>query len=229
MFKKLLAIIIVGIFAANIANSQTKELKTFQDSVAYAIGMQIGGNLLMDSLMLDLDIVNQGMYDALYSGDKKLNDARMGQVMQKFQQELVAKQEAKAEAAGGENLKIAEDFLAENKKKEGINVTESGLQYEIVKEGTGKTPAKTDTVEVHYEGTLIDGTVFDSSYERGETIEFPLDRVIPGWTEGVQLMKEGAIYNFYIHPDLGYGQRGAGQDIGPNEMLIFKVELIKVK
>lgn len=229
MLRNLTAMIIIALFAANIANSQTKELNTFQDSVAYAIGMQIGGNLLMDSLMLDLDIVNQGMYDALYSGDKKLNEAQMGQVMQKFQQQLVAKQQAQAEAAGADNLKIAEDFLAENKNKEGIKVTESGLQYEVVQEGTGKSPAKTDTVEVHYEGTLIDGTVFDSSYERGETIEFPLDRVIPGWTEGVQLMKEGAIYKFYIHPDLGYGQRGAGQDIGPNELLIFKVELKKVK
>jgi FKBP-type peptidyl-prolyl cis-trans isomerase len=217
-------------FAQNRAvNTTNVPLNTFQDSVAYAIGMQIGGNLKMDSLMLDLDVVKQGMYDALYTNYPKLDDAQMGQIMQRFQQELIAKQQAKAEAAGAENLKKAEDFLAQNKSKDGIKVTESGLQYEVITEGTGKSPVSTDTVEVHYEGTLLDGTVFDSSYERGETIEFPLDRVISGWTEGVQLMKEGAVYKFYIHPDMGYGSRGAGQNIGPNELLIFKVELIKVK
>lgn len=235
MLRISLAILIV-MFALNNSFAQnrtvttsTVKMNSFQDSVAYAIGLQIGGNLQMDSLMLDLDIVKHGMYDALYGNNPQLNDAQMGQIMQRFQQELIAKQQAKADAAGAENLKKAEEFLAENKNKEGVKVTDSGLQYEIITEGTGKSPVATDTVEVHYEGTLIDGTVFDSSYERGETIEFPLNRVIAGWTEGVQLMKEGATYKFYIHPDMGYGARGAGQNIGPNELLIFKVELIKVK
>lgn len=126
-------------------------------------------------------------------------------------------------------LAKGEKFLEDNAKKEGVKVTPSGLQYLVITEGTGKSPKATDTVEVHYEGTLINGTVFDSSYRRKESIEFPLNRVIAGWTEGVQLMKEGAKYRFFIPSKLAYGSRGAGRDIGPNEALIFDVELIKVK
>jgi FKBP-type peptidyl-prolyl cis-trans isomerase FkpA len=126
-------------------------------------------------------------------------------------------------------LAKGEKFLEDNAKKPGIQVTASGLQYEILTEGSGRSPKATDTVEVHYEGTLISGTVFDSSYRRGETIEFPLNRVIAGWTEGVQLMKEGAKFRFFIPSRLAYGPRGEGRDIGPNEALIFVVELFKVK
>jgi len=126
-------------------------------------------------------------------------------------------------------LAKGEKFLEDNAKKEGVQVTPSGLQYLVITEGTGKSPKATDTVEVHYEGTLINGTVFDSSYRRKESIEFPLNRVIAGWTEGVQLMKEGAKFRFFIPSKLAYGPRGAGRDIGPNEALIFDVELIKVK
>ncbi len=126
-------------------------------------------------------------------------------------------------------LAKGEKFLEDNAKKEGVHVTASGLQYKIITEGTGKSPKATDTVEVHYEGTLIDGRVFDSSYRRGQTIEFPLNRVIAGWTEGVQLMKEGSKFRFFIPSRLAYGSRGAGRDIGPNEALIFDVELFKVK
>ncbi len=126
-------------------------------------------------------------------------------------------------------LAKGEKFLEDNAKKEGVTVTASGLQYKVITPSTGKSPKATDTVEVHYEGTLIDGTVFDSSYKRKESIEFPLNRVIAGWTEGVQLMQEGSKYRFYIPSKLAYGTRGAGRDIGPNEALIFDVELIKVK
>jgi FKBP-type peptidyl-prolyl cis-trans isomerase len=125
-------------------------------------------------------------------------------------------------------LAKGEKFLQDNSKKEGVVTTASGLQYKVITEGTGRSPSAADTVEVHYEGTLIDGRVFDSSYKRGESIEFPLNRVIAGWTEGVQLMKEGAKYRFYIPSKLAYGSRGAGRDIGPNEALIFDVELLKV-
>lgn len=126
-------------------------------------------------------------------------------------------------------LEKGETFLAENGKREGVKTTASGLQYEVLTEGTGKSPKATDTVEVHYRGTLIDGKEFDSSYKRGETIQFPLNGVIPGWTEGVQLMKEGAKYRFFIPSKLAYGSRGAGGVIGPDETLIFDVELIKVR
>ena len=127
------------------------------------------------------------------------------------------------------NLAKGEKFLAENATKEGVVTTASGLQYKILTEGTGKSPKATDTVLVHYAGTLLSGTEFDSSYRRKEPIEFPLNRVIPGWTEGVQLMKEGAKFRFFIPSKLAYGPRGAGRDIGPNETLIFDVELLKVK
>lgn len=126
-------------------------------------------------------------------------------------------------------LAKGEKYLEENAKKEGVIVTASGLQYKVLTEGTGKSPKATDTVLVHYEGTLIDGKVFDSSYKRGEPIEFPLNRVIAGWTEGVQLMKEGAKHRLYLPARLAYGSRGAGRDIGPNEALIFDVELLKVR
>jgi FKBP-type peptidyl-prolyl cis-trans isomerase len=125
-------------------------------------------------------------------------------------------------------LAKGEKFLEENAKKEGVTTTASGLQYKVLTPGTGKSPKATDTVLVHYRGTLIDGTEFDSSYKRKEPISFPLNRVIAGWTEGVQLMQEGAKFEFYIPSKLGYGSRGAGRDIGPNQALIFEVELLKV-
>lgn len=131
-----------------------------------------------------------------------------------------------------ENLETATQFLAENGQKDGVTTTSTGLQYEVISKGdeAGKSPGGTDIVEVHYKGTLLNGTEFDSSYARGETIEFPLNRVIPGWTEGVQLMSEGDKYRFFIHPDLGYGADGTpGGPIGPNEALVFEVELISVK
>ena len=125
-------------------------------------------------------------------------------------------------------LALGEKFLAENATKEGVTTTASGLQYKVLTEGTGKSPKATDTVLVHYAGTLLNGTEFDSSYKRKEPIEFPLNGVIAGWTEGVQLMKEGAKFRFFIPSKLAYGTRGAGRDIGPNQTLIFEVELLKV-
>lgn len=126
-------------------------------------------------------------------------------------------------------LAKGEKFLAENATKEGVTTTASGLQYKVLTHGTGKSPKATDTVLVHYRGTLLDGTEFDSSYKRKEPIEFPLNGVIKGWTEGVQLMQEGAKYVFWIHPKMAYGSRGAGRDIGPNQTLMFEVELLKVR
>ena len=133
-----------------------------------------------------------------------------------------------AEGLPQQNAKKAADFLAANKKKPGVAALPSGLQYKMLKQGAGKKPSATDTVTVHYEGTLINGTVFDSSVKRGQPLSFPLNRVIKGWTEGVQLMQEGGKIELYIPPDLGYGERGAGPVIGPNELLIFTIELLSV-
>jgi FKBP-type peptidyl-prolyl cis-trans isomerase len=148
--------------------------------------------------------------------------------MSKFQQDLQTKQQAKMSQEAEVNKAAGKAFLDENKKKAGVQVTASGLQYEVVKEGTGKMPIAASKVTVNYEGKLINGKIFDSSYDRGQTASFPLNGVIKGWTEGLQLMKEGAIYNFYIPSDLGYGDRG-NQAIPGGSTLIFKVELIKVE
>ena len=148
-------------------------------------------------------------------------------------QEFFAKQEEKQKAEAAEKGKAAkqdgEKFLAENGKKEGVITTASGLQYQVLREGNGQSPKATDTVECHYEGTLIDGTKFDSSYDRGQTATFPLNQVIAGWTEGLQLMKEGGKYRFFIPYELGYGERGAGASIPPFSTLVFDVELVSVK
>ena len=151
------------------------------------------------------------------------------------EEDVAVAPEAEAEAVAPgqdparENLEAGRAFLAENRQRDGVTETESGLQYEVVEEGDGASPDANDVVQVHYEGTRLDGSVFDSSYERGQPATFPLNQVIPGWTEGVQLMQEGATYMFYIPADLAYGERGAGGTIGPNEVLTFKVELLEVQ
>ncbi len=192
------------------------------DKVSYALGMSIGNQLKqMNATELNVDRFAQAVKD-VFAGNAELTDAEAQQAMQAFFEQKAAEQ---ASAAKGEG----EAFLAENAKKAGVITTASGLQYEILKEGNGKKPKATDKVECHYEGTLINGQVFDSSYQRGETATFGLNQVIAGWTEGLQLMQEGAKYRFYIPYTLGYGERGAGQSIPPFATLIFDVELVAVK
>jgi FKBP-type peptidyl-prolyl cis-trans isomerase FklB len=158
-----------------------------------------------------------------------LDDAEIASAMETLQRKMMEKQMAQREEAAKENLREGQEFLSENAQKDGVRTTESGLQYEVIEKGSGKTPTPESTVTVHYRGTLIDGTEFDSSYRRGEPATFPVNGVIAGWTEALQLMSEGAKYKLYIPADLAYGERGAGQAIGPNETLIFDVELISVK
>jgi FKBP-type peptidyl-prolyl cis-trans isomerase FklB len=153
----------------------------------------------------------------------------MKEAFEAFQKEVVAKQEVKAKESADKNLKAGEAFLAENAKKEGVVTLPSGLQYKVIEAGSGKTPKASDTVTVNYRGTLIDGKEFDSSYKRGEPATFPVSGVIAGWTEALQLMKEGAKWQLVIPPGLAYGEKGAGPVIGPNSTLVFEVELIKVQ
>lgn len=191
------------------------------DSTFYALGILMHGNLSEQFGEINIDDLAKGM-KAAKSGEATLTPQEANAKIQAY---MMKKQEAE----GAEASKEGADFLAKNAERAEVMVTESGLQYEVLKEGTGASPTATETVEVHYHGTLLDGTVFDSSVERGETIEFPLNRVIPGWTEGVQLMKEGAKYRFYIPYDLAYGARGSAPKIPPYAALIFDVELFKVK
>lgn len=199
------------------------------DKVSYALGIGIGRQLSqMGAADLNIDDFAQAIKDVI-AGDLKLGDAEAQQIVQEF----FAKQEEKQKAEAAEKGKAAkqdgEKFLAENGKKEGVITTASGLQYQVLREGNGQSPKATDTVECHYEGTLIDGTKFDSSYDRGQTATFPLNQMIAGWTEGLQLMKEGGKYRFFIPYELGYGERGAGASIPPFSTLVFDVELVSVK
>ena len=200
------------------------------DKLSYALGLGIGHQLLqMNAEGLNIDDFAQAIKEVMTGGELKMKDAEAQEIVQQF----FAEQEAIQQAANAEKGKAAktegEQFLAENAKKEGVKTTASGLQYQVLREGNGKQPKATDQVECHYEGTLIDGTKFDSSYDRGQTATFPLNQVIAGWTEGLQLMHEGAKYRFFIPYQLAYGERGAGASIPPYAALIFDVELVAVK
>lgn len=200
------------------------------DQLSYALGLGIGHQLLqMNAEGLNIDDFAQAIKDVMTGGELKMKETEAQQMVQQF----FAEQEALRQAANAEKGKAAkaegEQFLAENAKKEGVKTTASGLQYQVLRDGNGKQPKATDQVECHYEGTLIDGTKFDSSYDRGQTATFPLNQVIAGWTEGLQLMHEGAKYRFFIPYQLAYGERGAGASIPPYAALIFDVELVAVK
>lgn len=226
-----MAVVTLGLVVLQGCNGeQAKELsmQTDEQKVAYSIGLSIGANFKSQQLNLDADYVGAGIADALAGKEPRLSDAEMEAVMMSFQQKQMEKMQAAQDEESGKNQAASEAFLAENAAKEGVVTTESGLQYKVVTEGTGATPGPTDTVEVHYRGTLIDGTEFDSSYSRGQTVSFPVNGVIAGWTEALQLMKEGAKYELYIPSDLAYGPGGTGGPIGPNQALIFEVELISV-
>ena len=200
------------------------------DKVSYALGLNIGQQLKQMGLsgVLNVEDFAASIKDTLEGNDLKVTLPEAQQILNKFFTELEDKQRAAAAEAGKAARVEGEAFLAENAKREGVTVTASGLQYEVLTEGTGKQPKAENTVRCHYEGRLIDGTVFDSSYRRGEPADFGLRQVIKGWTEGVQLMKEGAKYRFFIPYNLAYGEQGAGADIPPYAALIFDVELVKV-
>ncbi|MBE0501175.1 MAG: FKBP-type peptidyl-prolyl cis-trans isomerase [Desulfuromonadales bacterium] len=206
-----------------IAGEQPK-LDTLQKKISYAIGRQIGDSLRKSGLEIDLDIFAATVAETLAGTPDRLTDAEKMEVssaMQRQQTEHAAK-------VTDENKSQGAAFLAENAKQDGIKVLESGLQYKVVTAGSGKTPGLADSVTVHYRGTLIDGTEFDSSFKRGQPVTFPVNGVIKGWTEALQLMQEGDKWQLFIPADLAYGERGAGASIGPHATLIFDVELIKV-
>jgi len=204
------------------------DMKDPKQKLSYALGTQVEAGLKKQGVDIDPKAFAAGMADAI-AGKLALTDAEIKQVLDAERTQLVEKQQARQQVEAAANAKAGDAFLAANAKKEGVKSTTSGLQYKVIKSGAGKTPGPKDTVKVNYEGKLIDGTVFDSSIARGQPVTFEVDGVIAGWTEALQLMKEGDKWQLVIPAKLAYGAAGAGDRIGPNEVLVFEVELIDIE
>ncbi|MEK6754903.1 MAG: FKBP-type peptidyl-prolyl cis-trans isomerase [Bacteroidota bacterium] len=229
MRSSLLVLISILLLPFLLGAQQKGPLKTQKDKVSYSIGLSIGKNFKQQLVEVDLNLLIRGIKDGLTDSKALLSDNEVREVMTTFQKEQTAKMSENAKKVGEKNKREGDVFLAENKKKPGVKTLPSGLQYKILKEGTGKNPRATDSVTTHYRGTLLNGKEFDSSYGRGEPTTFPVNRVIPGWTEALQLMKVGSKWQLFVPPQLAYGENGAGPNIGPNATLIFEVELIGIK
>ena len=221
---------IFALAATSLEAQDKPDLKDPKQRASYAIGVDIGSNMKRQELDIDPKALAAGFIES-FGGKAQLTDAEMKQAITEFRAQMMAGLEAREKVAGEKNLKEGEEFLAVNAKKAGVKVTPSGLQYKVLKagDGKGKTPKAADTVRVHYHGTLIDGSVFDSSVDRGEPAVFGVNQVIPGWTEVLQLMKEGDKWQVYIPARLAYGPRGPSPQIGPNSTLIFDVELLGIE
>lgn len=204
--------------------------ESLKDQASYTIGQNLASQIKFnDQLDLNFKLVIEGFTDSLGDKESKMTERQMQEAMLALQQQLRDNANKKQEMAAAENAKAGQAFLAKNAERAGVKTTKSGLQYEVLKEGEGKvSPKPTDKVTTHYHGTLLDGTVFDSSVERGQPIDFPVNGVIKGWTEALQLMQVGDKYKLFIPAELAYGNRGAGAKIGPGETLIFEVELIAI-
>ncbi len=208
--------------------STTTAPKTDKEKLSYAIGVNIAQPIADISGEIDLTMLQKGMSDKIQGNDLLVSSGEAQILLDSFSKKMIAKQQEKMVESGQKNLEEGQAFLQENKAVEGVVTTESGLQYMVLKEGEGQSPGESDKVMVHYKGTKLDGTEFDSSYKRNQPATFQADQVIKGWTEALQLMKEGGKYKLFIPADLAYGERGAGQQIGSNETLVFEVELLEV-
>ncbi|HAN28027.1 MAG TPA: hypothetical protein DD808_02820 [Halieaceae bacterium] len=209
-------------------SAATVTLEDSNERLSYGIAFGLGQRMAADGVPMDVDAFSAGLRDAMEGAEPRMTQEEIQTEMQAYQERAMAEQQAAIAAAGEANLAASEAFLAENATREGVVVTESGLQYEVIEAGEGASPNAEDTVEVHYRGTLVDGTEFDSSYKRGETVSFGVGQVIAGWTEALQLMSPGAKWKLFIPADLAYGPGGAGNLIGPNAALVFEVELVSV-
>jgi FKBP-type peptidyl-prolyl cis-trans isomerase len=232
----LMSVLLLAVVSCNKAGSGDKAagtdkpitLETEKQKASYAIGFNVGNSLKEVLPELDFEILVQAMRDTQKEGKAQMTVPEMQKTFQSFNQKVRKKLDAKKKIQGEKNIEEGKKFLEENAKKEGVKSTESGLQYVVEKEGDGPMPKATDQVQVHYKGTLLDGTEFDSSYKRNEPAKFPLNRVIKGWTEGLQLMKVGSKFKFFIPSSLAYGERGS-RTIGPNAVLIFDIELLSIE
>lgn len=225
--KKLSHIIIIATILSFISSASwaAAEINTDKQKLSYALGAYFSQGISKQDIDLDVPAFLQAVDDVLNHSELKLDQNEMQQILTAYQQKLVNERNATA----SNNKAAGEKFLEDNKKKEGVVTLDNGLQYKVIKKGDGPQPKSDSTVKVHYQGTHIDGRVFDSSYERGEPITLSLAQVIKGWQEAVPLMNVGSKYEFYIPADLAYGERGAGNSIGPNETLIFDIELLGIE
>ncbi|HYU32447.1 MAG TPA: FKBP-type peptidyl-prolyl cis-trans isomerase [Thermoanaerobaculia bacterium] len=203
--------------------------QSLEDKASYIIGFNLGSNLKQQEIPVNSDLIVKGLRDGLGGAAGLLTNEEIQAAMTEFQQQMMAKQQEKMKVVGDKNKKEADEFLAANKTKPGVVTTASGLQYQVLQEGNGPLPKATDNVTVNYKGTLLNGKVFDSSYDRNEPATFTVGQVIPGWVEALQLMKVGSKFKLFVPPALAYGENGAGQEIGPNSLLIFEVELLKAE
>jgi FKBP-type peptidyl-prolyl cis-trans isomerase FklB len=222
-------VLLCSLFVTGTVDAADSSLKTQKDKASYTIGAQIGTDMKKQGVDIDPEVLAKGIKDGFRGSKMLLTEQEMKESIVGLQQQMAAKQAERMRVQGDKNKQEGATFLVENAKKEGVKVTQSGLQYKAIKEGTGKMPKAEDTVTVNYAGTLIDGTEFDSSYKRGEPATFAVKGVIKGWTEALQLMKVGSKWNLYIPSHLAYGEQGAGRVIGPNATLIFEVELLGIK
>ncbi len=223
MKKIIFALAIASLMACNTGSQKLDSLDNQLDQVSYSLGVSVAQNVMSQGLdSINPQAVAQAFDDIFNGNNLMIAQEECGTIINEY---FIAMNDRKKQT----NISSGLDFLVENGKREGVTTTESGLQYEVMVAGSGASPLATDEVMVHYHGTLIDGTVFDSSVDRGEPISFPLNGVIPGWTEGLQLMKEGSKHKLFIPSSLAYGERGAGQLIGPNTTLVFEVELISIQ
>ena len=221
----------IGIAIALVAcmgATKAQELKTAMDSAAYVMGSQMGEYYFLNQIEINIDAFFAGLKDGYGGGRIKIQEPQKSEVMKVFEEQIQRKQKEKSERDSRFNKEVAKSIMAQNRENKAIKETASGLQYEVIKEGTGVKPLATDKVEVHYVGTLYNGTIFDSSRSRNQTATFGLNQVIRGWTEGLQLMSEGSTYKFWIPSELGYGDQAMGNAIPAGSLLIFEVELIKV-
>ena len=213
------------LIASSLAALADEPLDTELKRFSYMVGLDVAASIQKIGAEIDLDVFMQALDDTLAGREPKLSEADIQQIKQAF----IEKRQQAGQTQAQENLAQGQTFLEQNKSQKGVKITDSGLQYLVVNEGDGPKPTASDTVTVNYRGTLIDGTEFDSSYERGQPATFPLKGVIPGWTEGLQLMPVGSTFKFFIPPQLAYGERSAGPKISPNSTLIFEVELLEIK
>lgn len=229
---KFLKIFLLIVFLFSTVNAQMKQstvtLKTIEDSISYSIGHNIGNNLKEPYMKINFDILSEGIKDAISDTKKLLTDEQMQNVMLVFNQRVMEQREAVAKVQSAAAKEKGKKFLDENAKKDGVIVLPSGLQYKVLVKGDGPSPKPEDKVSVHYTGTLIDGTKFDSSYDRNAPATFGVTQVIKGWTEALQLMHVGDKWQLFIPSDLAYGDNGAGGVIGPGEVLVFEVELLGI-